>query len=686
VIVARAVTLIAALFFFAGCALTRKQHGVAGPPGAIRFEGNASSSDQELADVIAKEVGDLSRAEYRISAVDDAAYGLEQFYAARGFAFARVAYRIVEGEEPLRVVFTIEEGPRVHLDAIRFQGNKRFKGGELRDLFPRPVAPLIGRAPERYYVRREIKAGSTAVESFYYSRGFLDVVVGQPDVQFSADRTHAAVTVSIQEGEQHILEGIEITGASESELPELQKSVAKLIGGAFTPRLESTVRGRVREWYLHDGRPDVRVTVQPARLAEKARRTIVLEVEPGPYIRIAGVHVSGAKRTRGGTLRRLFGVDKGDLYDVEEERDGFRQLYQSGLFRSVDVSLEPPEEPPPEDGPGRRWYRINVEEAPSREFWVEPGYGSYERLRLGLGYRERNLFGTGKTLNTEATVGEKAQRGKIGLIWPRIFDLDATGDTSIFGNRREEPSFTSEEVGFGMTLTRRFTERISASAGYQYRLSSATDVKVATAAVDNLDISSILFSPTYDSRDSVVLPRNGNLTKLAFEYGDAVIGSELDFARGRITESNYFPTGSRGSIAGSWRAGIIAPFHSSHSIPLQERFFNGGENTVRSFKEDELGPADAQGNPIGGEAFHVFSVEWRQNLIGSVDSALFADAGNVELDYEDFFKFHDMRYALGIGLRYVLPVGPIRVDWGYNPDRRSGESQSVLHVSVGMAF
>ena len=107
---------------------------------------------------------------------------------------------------------------------------------------------------------------------------------------------------------------------------------------------------------------------------------------------------------------------------------------------------------------------------------------------------------------------------------------------------------------------------------------------------------------------------------------------------------------------------------------------------MRAFREDELGPTDSQNNPLGGEVFHVFSFELRQKIIGNLDGGLFYDRGNVQFDHSDFFESTGFRDALGVGLRYVLPIGPIRLDWGVNPDPKGNESRSVLHFTVGMAF
>lgn len=137
-------------------------------------------------------------------------------------------------------------------------------------------------------------------------------------------------------------------------------------------------------------------------------------------------------------------------------------------------------------------------------------------------------------------------------------------------------------------------------------------------------------------------------------------------------------------LAGGWRSGVIVPTGGTSEIPLQERFFNGGEGSVRSFEEAELGPLDRLGDPIGGETFQTWNLELRRRLTGNLWGAVFADAGNVGLTTSDYFD--DFRYGAGVGLRYLLPVGALRLDAGWNPDRRAGEDAVLVFLSVGMAF
>jgi outer membrane protein assembly factor BamA len=245
------------------------------------------------------------------------------------------------------------------------------------------------------------------------------------------------------------------------------------------------------------------------------------------------------------------------------------------------------------------------------------------------------------------------------------------------------------ERGASLILSREIDRELRSSIEYRFRRSEVSNVDVSAtlpADVADVDISSVILSASWDERDSIFQPRSGNLLRASVEFADASLGSELDFFRWRISEAAFFPLGGSSVLGVSWRAGVITPIARTDVIPIQERFFNGGENSVRSFEENELGPKDAAGEPLGGEAFHIASLELRRNLIGELDGALFYDVGTLVTESNDFLEFGDARHALGAGLRYQLPIGPIRVDWGWNPEPKSDEDTWVLHFSVGMAF
>ena len=197
-------------------------------------------------------------------------------------------------------------------------------------------------------------------------------------------------------------------------------------------------------------------------------------------------------------------------------------------------------------------------------------------------------------------------------------------------------------------------------------------------------------------------PSRGLVIDNTIDFATGALGSDIDFVRstGRITY--FLPIGKepkpgqidrRTLLALGARAGIIHPLDGDGTVSesrSSESVFQWRANTVRSFTERDLGPKD-DGNPIGGEFFTVFNVEYTFPIYGELQGAAFFDAGNLLPNSNDPFarvtaSLDEMRYAVGVGLRYKLPIGPVRLDYGYNPDRRAGEDIGAFHFSFGFAF
>jgi outer membrane protein assembly complex protein YaeT len=655
----------------AGCAATGSDPAAAGPED-LRFRGQRAFDAPRLRAVIQQEVGSLAELEYRRSAIDDAAFAVEQLYAAEGWPFCEVTYELSDSEELPRAELEILEGPRTVLDKLRLRGNRAYPDAELLEFLELPKDGNL-----RYFSRRAVDNAVRAISAWYFSEGFLDVLVSEPAVTYHDQDRRAEVAIEIVEGQRYSLRDVRIEGAPAGTEPDLKG----LVDVAYTPPMIASVRRLVRESLGHHGYPDAQVQVAEER-GEGGAVVLRVDVVPGPVVTIGGVRIEGNDKTRSARIRGALALEPGSRYDVELERASFRKLYEMGLFTTVRLSL---------DGEGtQRDLLVEVLEAPSTELYVEPGYGSYELGRLGLGWREINLFGTGRILNLDGSLSWFARRTKVDLTDPRLFDSDVSGNLSVFYDWRREPSFTDEEIGTGLTFSRSLSEHVRASLGYQYRNTNVLAVEVlgpeVQEALSDVGVSSIVTSLVRDTRDQLFAPRSGSITRPTLEFATSGLGSEIDFLRANLRHSQFLTLGDSTVLGLSFRGGVIAPIAGTDTIPLQERYFNGGESSVRSFGENELGARDAGGEPIGGEAYTVLSAELRQHLACHLEGALFLDSGNLHADYADFLTFDDMRHAVGFGLRYMLPIGPLRLDVGFNPDPKAEEDDFAIHFSVGMAF
>ena len=618
-------------------------------------------------------------------AADDGAWSLEQLLAGRGHPFASVDWRVeTEADGIPTVTYDVEAGPQVELEAVLFEGNTALTDADLRALFE---------TEDGTYVESRVAAAVASAAALYVGRGYLQAQIGPASVTFSGERTEAYVLVPIVEGLQQRVARIRVRGETGLPAEELEAWVAGFTGQPYFPQVAFAVRTRLLDRLGDAGHPDATATF--TERSEDGEVELDFEVQAGPRVTITAVEVSGTSRMDPDFVRERVELKPGDRWSTSEDRASETALQRSKIFDGVRLALEAsdPAAPGAEVPPGDegRVLRVEVEEAPLREYFVEPGYGSYEGLRVVGGYRDRGFNGYGLMLHAEAALSAKVRRALVGLTDPWLFpDVDVSGDVSVFAGVREEPSFDREEVGAALTFGHEFDARNSAWLVWGLKRTAVSDVKVldpaAQAADETVDVGSVALTGAHDARDSLFAPTRGVLARATGEVGDHVFGGEIDFLRGRLELADFWLLGQGSVLGASFRTGVISPTGSTEEIPIQERFFNGGQDTVRSFKEDELGPKDANGNPLGGETFSVFSLEWRKHLSGELAGALFADAGNVLTEVAEYFSLKDMSYAFGTGLRYQLPVGPIRFDVGWNPWPGDDEDTWVAHLSVGMAF
>lgn len=676
---ARRAWLGIALALLAACASAPKRGG---PRIDLEFTGEFAASVAELEEVIEEDLEDLERRSSPRSAVDDAAWSIAEHFRGLGYPQASVEYELSEpADGPPRARFAIRTGPRARVERIEFAGAARFDRRELtaaiglRDPSARGAEPV-------WFAERDFERAVGALDAFYAERGHARARIEPPRVVIDASGERVQVTFDVHEGPRYML----------LAAPGIRGGVAVLdatldwdgvVGRPFTPRTVATARGRVGELYERSGYPDVRIDSVQVELDESGEARLELVVAPGPAVRVSAVRLSGLDRTRESYARALIDVRPGADYDVRELRESFRKLFATGLFTRVQTRLEP-------EGAAERELEFEFEEAASREIYVEPGLGSYEGPRALVGWRDKNLFGSGRVLRIEGLAAELAQRALISLTEPRLFGSDVQASLSVFREVRDEPSFDKDERGAALSLLRNLTRDARAELEYRYRRSELTAVDIsdplAQDELDDFDISSLRAGISFDSRDSVFTPTRGVQSRLSLEFAGAALGSELDFLRAQFTQAVFVPLGESAVLGWSYRGGMIAPTGGTDTIPLQERYFNGGENSVRSFREDRLGPLDSTGEPLGGEAFSTITLELRRELAGALWGALFYDTGNVEPVAEDFFEFNGFRHGVGLGLRYALPIGPLRLDTSANPDPRDGESEWVTHFSLGMSF
>lgn len=657
-------------------------------PAGVRVElrGDSAFSRRDALEIVEPDLERFAEGRGRKSDVDDAAYALEQALRERGHAEPRVDYRYDATSEPPVATFSIAAGPRVELVAVECAEPAPIPAAKLKAFFGLDGG-LFGGARQPY-VEDEILSALEAIEAHLRAEGRLSASarIVRRDVVDGAATLHLAII----EGPVHRIAQVQVleSGRLPIEPGALEGLRADFEGQVAVPRAGVALLAALEELVASRGWPDAKATIVE-RKQEGESVSFVLALDPGPQVRVGEVRFEGLQHARESFVASRIELGSGAPWSRNAEQDSASALWRSGLFKKVD--LAPGAGLVGEDGIETRDLLVSLEESPSIEYSVEPGLGSYEGAFLRLGARERNLFGTGRSLAVETHGSEKSLAGRVALQDPWTFGAATDAELAIHGERREEPSFERGDYGVSLLFTRRLSSVWSATVGVESRASILYSSQIAAEdsellQLDDLDIAELVLGGARDDRDNLYSPTDGSLTRAKLRFSDRAIFSEINWVRLDFARNDAFRLSDSLVLATSFRAGMVLPYGQDDEVPLQERYFNGGENTVRSFREGLLGPKDANGEPLGGEGWSVASIEARQRLQGRLEAALFVDAGTVASDVEDWIRFEQPSFGLGGGLRYMLPVGPVRLDGAWNPDPREDESGGAVHLTVGLSF
>ncbi len=631
---------------------------------------------------------------------DDAAFFLELFYRKHGYEKIEVRYSIAGG----RLRLEIDEGTRVTVGTVNFVGNENLATDKLFEFVIGPTRERYGKTEKALpFVRGDLEEGVDLVRRLYVSEGYLNAIVQMPNYRFTEGGAQVDVAIAIVEGQRYAFGEVGFGGRIVYEPDALRDELADILAEPFTERHLNDIPRRLEAYYKSRGYYDVKVEATGA--PENARGGSVpvrVAISPGPVYHFDGSSVSGLRRLNPNYVTKRFNKLSGKRYDPAVVDDVFREMLKTGLFNIMQIK------PVPVEG-NQLQLQISAEEAKSKQFGFSLGYGTYAGFIVGVSFQERNLFGTGRPITTAVEYSSRGYKGEILYEDPYLFDTLVHMRLRLSALTYDFDGYSKVEYGGRLELEREFSK--------QYKLAAVLGVRKVKVTSEGIDpvflgrtsylVNTVGYFQTLDLRKNPLVSPRGLVIDNTFDYAGSEIGSQIDFVRatGRVTyylpfaeEKKYIrvnPSADKEDESGweTWfrrsllsvgaRAGVIQGIGGS-GIPIDERFFNGGGTTVRSFAERDLGPM-SNGDPIGGEFFSVFNIEYSFPIFGELQLAVFGDAGNLIARAEDA-GLGNLRYGVGLGLRYQLPVGPLRIDYGVNPDRRAGEAFGAFHFSFGFAF
>ena len=651
-----------------------EKHLFLGEKVKVQWLGRHAFSEGTLRNGIAEQLERIRAEGLSRPNADDAAYYTAAFYHQKGYPKAAVEWEI----QRETLVLQINEGPFVRLRSTSVEGNPSSSANTLLPLLTSAsVDRLKVPSSQLPYVRADLEIGASRIAEWYRNEGFLDVEISPPEVTFSEDETSAQVLVKITEGRRYRFAEPTFHGDLRYSRDQLTQILAPILSKPYTVARENALGAALIKFYGSRAHFDVQITVDadPQNADAEGKIPTSIHVTAGPTYQVSGIDISGLNRLRPSWIQNRLKPLQNAAFDPDALAAKQQELLSSGLFDTLTVT-------PIRQPDHTIKLRIEATEAKARELGFSMGYGNYEGFLGSVRIADRNTFGRALPGSIELALSQRAIALEASLSDPWLFETRTELITRLFLRNRIELGYEKREAGLRGQLSRKIVRHLQLAA-----FGTIRTIEISNADLEETDlgktayqIGTVGLSATYDRRDSVLNPNSGWIT--AFNVDSNTLDDGHTFARTTGRVSWHYPLPARIRFAASARFGLLS---QKSAVPIDERFFLGGSTTVRSFQQRELGLAPGKPAPTGGSAYSLINLEADFPLWNKVRGTVFFDSGSLSPDGLSI-PTSNFRSGIGLGLRYALPVGPIRVDVGINPSPRPYEAWGATNLSFGFAF
>jgi outer membrane protein insertion porin family len=610
---------------------------------------------------------------------------IEEYFRDRGYYTVDVF--VLEGEDDegpdaeRTIRFQIDAGEKVVVRTVEIVGNESISRDRIRDqILTRPSSAFATRP----FVPDVLEDDVTAVRNLYVDEGFLAVEVQVERIGLSADGREATITVRVVEGEQFTIGAVTVPDDVPFSPDEMRSWCGLNAGQIFSPRHLQTAESSLRAALDSRGYPEARVGGRWEEGEDTV--TVIFQVIPGPQLRVARVQISGNHLTRDKIITRELLIEPGDLISREKILRTQHQLYRLGIFRNVNIDYVPA----PGDDPSMQIVRVQVEDAAPLGTSVGAGYDTEAGPRVSVSISHDNVWGYDRSLLLQGRYSSLERRAQLLAREPRLFTRKWPALFSFLWEEEEAEGFTQRRRSTAFRVDRQLSARWHSFARYNFQRVDLLDVTISEdelrlQKLEDLRLGDLGYSVVYDSRDDPFMTRRGKLGSLETRLFAPALFSDASVLKTMFKGGWTVPVGKGHILGTALRIGAAEPFSDTPQVPISERFFAGGESTVRGFPLDRLGPKDDNGIPIGGEGLFIFNQEWRYPVWRNLRGVVFYDAGNVWVDASEI-DLLDLRHVLGAGFRLNMPIGPIRIEYGRKLDREEGESAGELFFAIGLVL
>jgi outer membrane protein insertion porin family len=629
-------------------------------------------------------------------ALEEARQKIIEVYQGHGYNDVSVEYRVDPIDEKrgtARVVFTVTEGAKGAISQVRFEGNAHISQKALRKQMKTRGRTLIyfmdktGRLDEV-----QLEQDLDKIREYYQNHGFVDVEIKE----VRKDRTPKGpmiITIVILEGPQYHVRKLTVSGYQNTTDAKIRALLKMKEGSVYSPKQLRDDAKAVADAYGSGGYVDLVITPEGTP-AGPALIDVHYNIEEGTRSFVSRVNIEGNTRTKDKVIRREVLVAPGDVFNTVRVDITKKRLENLGYFAKVETY---PEET---DIPGRKDLTILVQEKRTGSLSFGGGFSTVDKL---VGFAELtqgnfDLFnwpsftGAGQKFRLRLQYGTERKDFILAITEPYFLDrrLALSGQAFFTEANYLSAQYDQRNYGFTLELRKPINAYIYGTLGYT--LQDIDIFNVDPTASDFIlsqsgsTVESKLFSSiVFDSRDNPLLSRRGQRVTFSPMITGGFLGGDTQVYAFDVEGSQYFHLPWDTILLINGEIATVSQWGSANQVPIYERLFLGGSNNLRGFPYREVGPQDENGEPTGGQSMARATLEWTFPIIEKARGAVFYDMGFVNSDAWSF-GFNHMASDIGIGLRLDLPIGPLRLDYGYPVMRDGYNGGGHFNFNVGYQF
>jgi outer membrane protein insertion porin family len=646
----------------------------------IQFAGNKKADAAGLTEKIDLKLG----AVYNPVDVTRAAEKIKEYYEEEGYFEVQVtpdAVKLPDGD--VSVTFRIAEGRKMTIEEIVFEG--------VKGLSPNQIKEVMATKERQYYIlrgtveRQKLDDDRDRIVSLYNDHGYIQARVESADVIINRETARVTVKIVVVEGPQFMVGGVDVTGNNVVPVEEIRRRIKLKTGDVFSRSKVRDSLGAIQALYGTIGRASADISPQTSQDTANRRVNITFEINEGPEVFVERINISGNTRSQETILRREIPMAEGDFFTSAKLERARQKLTNLGYFDQVRATTSP--------GSSKDKIVVNIEvtEKPTGLFSIGGGYSSTDSFIATLDLSQRNFLGRGWEVFLRVRAGGSTQQGTIGFTEPWLFDRPLSAGFDLFNNRRVYDDYTINSAGGDIRFGHPIGDFSRWNLIYRLTQDDVSDVENASSSLQSEEgtrITSLIGgSVTRDTRDSVFEPTRGTVAGVGLDFAGVAFG-DSKFIRAAGNLAGFHNPWLDHVISGRAQVGYQIGW-SNDPVPLFERFYLGGPNSLRGWKARQVSPEDQTGTRVGGTIQLLGTIEYSVPLFFNIRAAVFYDIGQVygpDTSFGTKFDITDLRHDAGISLRWASPFGPLRVDYGIKLDRRKDESLGEFHFAVGAPF